>query len=65
MMDELTHTVTITIDGNYPHGAKQHAQVIMSGDGDLHHMIEAFKAALMAAGFGYETVKQFDEALDI
>lgn len=65
MTDDLTHTITITIDGNYPHGSKQHAQVIMSGDGGLQHMIEAFKASLMAAGFGYETVRQFDEALDI
>lgn len=65
MTDDLTHTVTITIDGNYPHGAKQHAQVIMAGNGDLQHMIEAFKASLMAAGFGYETVRKFNEALDI
>lgn len=50
MTDDPTHTITITIDGNYPHGGKQHAQVIMSGNGDLQHMIEAVKASLMAAG---------------
>lgn len=50
-MDELTHSVTVTVNGKYPHGEKQHASVTMSGDGGLEHMISAFRAALVAAGF--------------
>ena len=60
-MEELTHKVEITISGNYPHGAKQHASVSISGDGGLDHMIEAFKTALIAAGFAIDTAKKLDE----
>ena len=60
-MDELTHKVEITITGNYPHGSKQHAHVAISGDGSLDHMIEAFKTALIAAGFALYTAKKLDE----
>lgn len=59
-IDELTHSVEITITGNYPHGQKQHARVQMSGDGGLDHMIEAFKAALVAAGFSLQTASSLD-----
>ncbi len=59
-MDELTHSIEITIMGNYPHGQKQHAKVQMSGDGGLDHMIEAFKAALVAAGFSLEAAASLD-----
>lgn len=59
-MDELTHSVQITITGNYTHGPKQHASVQLSGDGGLDHMIEAFKAALVAAGFGMGTAASLD-----
>jgi len=59
--DEMTHTVTITVSGNYPHGQKQHASVTINGDGGLDHMIEAFKAALVAAGFALDTAKKLDE----
>lgn len=57
MMDELTHTVTITVTGNYPHGGKQHASVTMAGDGGLEHMLDIFRAALVAAGFSTKTVE--------
>jgi len=60
MNDDMTHTVTITVTGNYPHGAKQHASVSMSGDGGLDHMIETFKASLVAAGFSMETAAKLD-----
>ena len=60
-MDDPTHAITITVTGNYPHGAKQHAQVVIAGDGGLDHMIDAFKAALIAAGFALETAKKLDE----
>lgn len=65
-MDELTltHKVEITIIGNYLHGARQHASVSISGDGSIDHMIEAFKAALVAAGFAMDTARKLDE-LDI
>lgn len=61
MEDDLTHEVTITITGNYPHGKKQHAQVVVAGNGDLDHMIEVFKAALIAAGFSMDTAKKLDD----
>lgn len=60
-MDELTHKVDVTISGNYPHGYKQHASISISGDGSLDHMMEAFKAALLAAGFAMDTAKKLDE----
>ena len=59
-MDELTHSIEITITGNYPHGQRQHAKVALSGDGGLDHMIEAFKAALVATGFSLETAASLD-----
>lgn len=63
-MDELTHKIDIMISGNYPHGNKQHSMVSVSGDGGLKHMIEAFKAALVAAGFSLETAKKLDRLDD-
>lgn len=59
-MDELTHTVTVTVNGKYPHGEKQHASVTMSGDGGLDHMLSAFRAALVAAGFSTDTAAKLD-----
>lgn len=59
-MDDLTHTITITISGNYPHGTKQHASISIIGAGDLNHMIKAFKTALVAAGFSTDTAEKFD-----
>lgn len=60
-MDNLTHKVEISITGNYPHGSKQQASVSICGDGGLDHMIEAFKAALIVAGFSMDTAKKLDE----
>lgn len=60
-MDELTHSIEITIIGNYPHGHKQHASITLAGNGDLDHMIEAFKAALIAAGFSLDVVRKLEE----
>ena len=59
-MDELTHTITITISGNYPHGNKQHASVSMGGDGGIEHMLDAYRAALVAAGFSVELAKRLE-----
>ncbi len=61
MNDDLTHKVTITVEGNYPHGHKQHSQVSILGTGDLDHMFEAFKAALVAAGFSLDVAKRLDD----
>lgn len=63
-MDGLTHRVEITITGSYPHGDSEHASVVVKGDGSLNHMFEAFKAALVVAGFDLDTVKKLDD-LDI
>lgn len=60
-MDELTHEVEITINGNYPNGTKQHARISISGDGGLDHMIEAFKVTLIAAGFSMDIAEKLDE----
>lgn len=60
-MNELTHTVTIEVRGKYPHGAgMQHASVTLAGSGNLDHMLDAFKAALVAAGFSTETAARLD-----
>ena len=60
MTDDLTHTVTITVTGKYPHGSREHCSVTLAGHGDLDHMIEAFKAALVAAGFSVATAAKLD-----
>lgn len=60
MNDDLTHTVTITVTGKYPHGSREHCSVTLAGGGDLDHMIEAFKASLVAAGFSTETAAKLD-----
>lgn len=60
MNEDMTHTVTITVSGNYPHGQKQHASITINGDGGLDHMIEAFKAALVASGFALDTAAKLD-----
>ena len=60
MNDDLTHTVTITVTGKYPHGSREHCSVTIAGNGDLDHMIEAFKASLVAAGFSMATAAKLD-----
>lgn len=60
MSNEPTHKVEITVSGNYTHGQKQHAMVSIGGNGDLNHMIESFKAALIAAGFAMDTAAKLD-----
>lgn len=60
-MDELTHTIEMMING--PH-EKQRTHVATSGDGGLAHMLEVFKAALIASGFTLDTVRKFEELDD-
>jgi hypothetical protein len=57
---ENTHSVTVIVCGNYPHGQKQHAKVEIAGDGSLDHVIDAFRAALVAAGFSVGVAQQLD-----
>ncbi len=56
----MTHSVTVTIVGRYQHGERQHASVTMSGDGGLDHMLDVFRAALVAGGFSTETAAKLD-----
>ena len=62
MTDDLTHTVTVTVTGNYAHGPKQHATVMMAGAGDVEHMLDAFRAAMVAAGFSTALAAKLDIA---
>lgn len=57
----LTHKIEITISGVYQSGERKHANICLYGDGNLDHMIEAFKMALIAGGFSLETAKKLDE----
>lgn len=63
-MNDQTHVVEITISAAYPHGGKERASVSISGDGGLEHMMEAFKTALVAAGFSMALAAKIDD-LDI
>jgi len=60
MRDDLTHLVTITVTGRYLDGERQHSSVTVAGDGGLDHMIDAFQAALVAAGFSTETAAKLE-----
>jgi len=55
-----THTVKIEVVGMYQHGAKTHASVSVTGDGSIDHMIDTFRAALVAAGFSSDTASRLD-----
>lgn len=57
-MDDLTHKIEITITGNYPHGQKQHATVSVSGDGSIEHMLDTFRAAMVAGGYSTEMAQR-------
>ncbi len=54
--DDLTHRITITVHGRYPHAREQeHASVTIAGDGSLGHFVDTFQTALVAAGFAPDT----------
>lgn len=63
-MDELTHKIEITVTGNYTHGGKHHSSVAVSGDGGIEHMLSAFKAAMIAAGYEPITADNYIGARD-
>ena len=54
-----SHKVTITITGTYPHGKNQHVSVTIDGDGSVSHMLSSFRAAMVAAGFHYDTILNY------
>lgn len=56
-MDASTHThvVSVTIKGRDPHGPQEHSGVTVEGDGSIDHILQAFAAALVAAGFATDT----------
>lgn len=57
----LTHRVTITVTGRYAHGREQeHATVTLAGDGSLDHMLDAYRAALVAAGYSPDTARRLE-----
>ena len=56
-MDQ-SHKVSIIITGTYPHGQNQHISVVINGDGTVSHMLSSFRAAMVAAGFHYDTVEE-------
>ena len=60
-MSQPTHKITFAIVGKYPHGATQEATVSISGNGDLDHMVEAFKTALVACGYALDTAAKLDD----
>ncbi len=60
MNEELTHTVAVAVTGRYQHGDRQHCEVRMSGDGGIEHMLDAFRAALVAAGFSPRIAEHLD-----
>lgn len=63
-MDELTHKVTIEISGRFAKTHTSQASVTIHGDGGLEHMLHAFEAALVAAGFPPETAAQLRERME-
>ena len=50
-----THTVTITVEHRSHHSGPGSASVTITGDGSIEHMLDAFQAALVAAGFAPDT----------
>lgn len=56
-----TYTVVITVFFDHPAGQRQQNSVSISGSGNLDHMIDAFKASLIASGFSLGAVKVMDE----
>ena len=56
-----THSITIQIVERYPHGKQaEQAAVTLHGDGGLEWYVDAFRTALVAAGFAMDTAKRLD-----
>lgn len=51
----MTHTIEIKVSAEYQHSKdKEESIVKITGDGGIEHMLDAFKASLVAAGFSIE-----------
>ncbi len=51
MKNELTHRVVIEVYADYPSGEKLQSIVTVCGDGGLDHMLDSFRASLVASSF--------------
>ena len=59
MDDYYTHSISITLTERYPHGKQvEQAAVTLHGDGGLEWYVDAFRTALVAAGFVTDTAKR-------
>jgi len=57
-----THIITVHTDYKYLHAdpKRRMYSVEVSGDGDIDHYLQAFRTALVAAGFDLETAARLD-----
>jgi hypothetical protein len=46
-----SHTVTVMLAGKAQHVAGAGGSVTVAGDGSMQHVLQAFRAGLLAAGF--------------
>lgn len=58
MKDELTHKVVIEVYADYPSGEKMQSIVGVYGDGGIDHMLDAFRASLVASSFSADTASR-------
>jgi len=63
--EDLTHAVTVTVFGLYDRGPEEHVSVTIRGDGGLTHMVDAFRAALIAVGFSPAQVDDCCQVSDL
>lgn len=59
-----SHTVAVTITASTVHTGNQMVSVSVDGSGDIDHMVETFRAALVAAGFTCATAATLDYSAD-
>ena len=51
----MTTIITIKIGTDTTHAGKTHSEISIFGDGSIDHMLDAFRCALVSAGFACET----------
>jgi hypothetical protein len=55
-----SHVVTINVKSSYPHinvEIDQECEVTISGNGGIEHMLDTFRASLVACGFSLDYAK--------
>ena len=55
-----SHVVTINVKSSYPHinvETDRECEVTISGNGDIEHMLDTFRASLVACGFSLDYAK--------